>query len=49
VCKQYGCKKARERLGVRMRRRGAMRDNKDNRQHMPSCERVAFKQLNVKG
>jgi len=49
VHKQNECKKARERLGVRMRRRGARRDNKDNRQSTPSCERVAFKQLNVKG
>jgi len=47
--KQNEYKKARERLGVRMRRCGAMRDNKDNRRSAPSCERVAFKQLNVKG
>jgi len=32
----------RVRLGVRMRRRGAMRDNRDNRRSAPSCERVAL-------
>jgi len=39
--KQNECKKARVRLGVRMRRQGAKRYNRDNRQSMPSCERVA--------
>ena len=39
--KQSECEKARVCLGVRMRRRGAKRDNKDNRQSVLSCERVA--------